>query len=124
VKTGVLWPEPSLDPNPVAIVRGEAVMKARCWNCHEEIPLAPRVAGWTPEYAYDALGHLPELRPAMPPFKGTEQDRADLAIYLWSIGKDAQRPPDLGSGGGEEWAPPAFEAPDRASAPGPAAPAP
>jgi mono/diheme cytochrome c family protein len=111
-KTGYLWPEPSLDSNPMAIVRGEAVLRARCWNCHEAIPLGPRVAGWTPEYAYDALGHLPELRPAMPPFQGTEQDRADLAIYLSALGRTAARPAQAdGDAADEGWAPPSFAPP-------------
>ncbi len=103
-KTGYLWPEPSLDPNPLAIVRGEAVLRSRCWHCHETIPLAQRVAGWTPEYAYDALGHLPDLRPAMPPFRGTDQERADLAIYLAHLGATAPRPAEEA----EEWQPPDF----------------
>src|SRR5512137_2458408 len=33
-KTGYLWPEPSLDPNPLAIARGEEVFKGRCLQCH------------------------------------------------------------------------------------------
>jgi mono/diheme cytochrome c family protein len=121
-KTGYLWPEPSLDPNPLAITRGEAVMKARCWSCHETIALPPRVAGWTPEYAYDALGHLPELRPAMPPFRGTDQERADLAIYLASVGATAR--PLAAEEGEAEWQPPSFEppreAPEPAASPSPA----
>jgi hypothetical protein len=93
-KTGYLFPEPSLDPNPLAYRRGEDVLRARCLHCHATIPLAPRVAGWTPEYAYDAIGHLPQLRPAMPPFAGTEQERADLAIYLAVLGSQAPAEPE------------------------------
>jgi len=116
-KTGYLWPEPSLDPNPLAIQRGEAVLRSRCWHCHETIPLAQRVAGWTPEYAYDALGHLPELRPAMPPFRGTEQERADLAVYLAHLGAAAPRPEEAAEAG---WQPPGFEPPPGARAAEPA----
>jgi mono/diheme cytochrome c family protein len=112
-KTGYLFPEPSLDPNPVAFRRGEEVLKARCLHCHATIPLRPRVAGWTPEYAYDAIGHLPELRPAMPPFQGSEQERADLAIYLSVLGSQEPevppglaRPPEASPPGGGTPAPP------------------
>jgi hypothetical protein len=119
-KTGYLSPEPSLDPNPLAITRGEAVLRSRCWHCHETIPLAHRVAGWTPEYAYDALGHLPELRPAMPPFRGTEQERADLAIYLSALGATvAPQPP--GDDGEAGWEAPRFEPPPEAPLAEPAA---
>jgi mono/diheme cytochrome c family protein len=105
-KTGYLWPEPSLDPNPLAYARGEAVFKGRCFHCHEAIPIAPRVARWTPEYAHDAIGHLPDLRPAMPPFKGSDQERADLAIYLSVLGASAAAAEGIEVEEGAGWQPP------------------
>jgi mono/diheme cytochrome c family protein len=127
-KTGYLWPEPSLDPNPLAIARGEEVFKGRCLQCHEAIPIAPRVAGWTVEYAYDAIAHLPELRPAMPPFQGTEQERADLAVYLFSRGatvspEEAAAALGLQGEGEAEWEPPRFAPAQGLPDPRPVAPA-
>jgi hypothetical protein len=113
-KTGYLFPEPSLDPNPLAYRRGEEVLRARCLHCHATIPLAPRVAGWTPEYAFDALANLPALQPAMPRFAGTEQERADLAIYLSVLGQTAAARDAAAAGeqGEPDWRPPRWLPPE------------
>ena len=63
-KTGYLWPEPSLDPNPLAIQRGEAVLRSRCWHCHETIPLAHLgAAAPRPEEAAEAGWQPPGFEP-------------------------------------------------------------
>lgn len=79
-------PRPPLVPSPEALALGESILASRCLHCHAEIPLAPRVAGWTAERAYEALGRLPELYPAMPPFHGTDEERRALAVYLSALG--------------------------------------
>jgi mono/diheme cytochrome c family protein len=78
---------------PAALERGRAVVRGRCLHCHATIPLAPRVAGWSAERAYDALGRLPELRPAMPAFSGDDQERRAVAVYLSALGAGAAPPP-------------------------------
>jgi mono/diheme cytochrome c family protein len=92
-ESGLLTPAPRLARTPEAIARGRTVLETRCLHCHATIPLAPRVSGWTPRQAYDAIGRLPALRPAMPPFGGTEQDRRNLAVYLSEIGGGVAPPP-------------------------------
>ena len=83
---GILRGPPRLVRTPEAVSRGRAVLAARCLHCHATIPLPPRVAGWSIERAYDAIGRLPQLRPAMPPFAGSEEERRALAAYLSAIG--------------------------------------
>jgi len=85
---GLLRPPPDLRPTPVSLARGREVLERRCLHCHAAIPLAPRVRGWTAERAYEAVGRLPSLYPAMPPFGGTEEERRALAIYLSALGSE------------------------------------
>ena len=87
---GLLRLTPRLVRTPEAISRGRAVLAARCLHCHGVIPLAPRVAGWSAERAYEAIGRLPSLRPAMPPFAGTEEERRALAVYLSALGAGSE----------------------------------
>jgi mono/diheme cytochrome c family protein len=84
---GLLRPAPPpLRATPEALALGERVLASRCLHCHSDIPLAPRVAGWSPERAYEALGRLPQLYPAMPPFHGTDDERRALAVFLSALG--------------------------------------
>ncbi len=83
---------PPLRATPEALALGAQVLASRCLHCHSEIPLAPRVAGWSPERAYEAIGRLPELYPAMPPFPGSDEERRALAVYLAALGATAPQP--------------------------------
>jgi mono/diheme cytochrome c family protein len=84
---GLLRPAPPpLRPTPEALALGARVLASRCLHCHSAIPLEPRVAGWSAERAYEALGRLPQLYPAMPPFHGTDDERRALALYLSRLG--------------------------------------
>jgi mono/diheme cytochrome c family protein len=90
---GLLEPAPPpLRATPEALALGARVLANKCLHCHDVIPLAPRVAGWSAERAYEALGRLPRLYPAMPPFHGTDDERRALALYLASLGAAAPVP--------------------------------
>ncbi len=78
--------ETPLTATPEALARGERVFRARCLHCHADIPLARRVAGWTPERAYEVIGRLPQVTAAMPAFHGTDDERRALAVYLAALG--------------------------------------
>lgn len=67
------------------VARGRAVLDERCLICHADLPLGPRVAGWTEERAYDQLGRLSILNPAMPEFDGSDEERRALAAYLAAL---------------------------------------
>jgi mono/diheme cytochrome c family protein len=84
-------PPPPLRATPQALALGERVLANACLHCHASIPLAPRVAGWSAERAYEALGRLPRLNPAMPPFPGTDDERRALALYLARLGAAGSR---------------------------------
>jgi mono/diheme cytochrome c family protein len=89
---GLLRPAPPpLRPTPEALALGQRVLASKCLHCHSAIPLAPRVAGWSAERAYEALGRLPQLYPAMPPFHGSEEERRALAVYLAALGSEPPR---------------------------------
>jgi mono/diheme cytochrome c family protein len=72
-------------PGEGLVARGRAVLDERCLICHAGIPLRPRVAGWTEDRAYEVLGRLPDLNPAMPDFEGTDDERRALAAYLAAL---------------------------------------
>ena len=77
-------PPPPAPPDQ-AVASGRQVYERRCITCHRDIPLAPRLAGWTEGLAYRSLGRLPRLVPAMPPFGGDEEERRALAAYLAAV---------------------------------------
>jgi mono/diheme cytochrome c family protein len=98
VVAGLAWdaglrPPPALVQTPEASARGREFVRSHCLHCHATIALAPRVRGWSPRRAYDVLGQLPAVSPAMPPFPGSESDRCDVASYLSSLGSGAARAP-------------------------------
>jgi mono/diheme cytochrome c family protein len=90
---GLLRPPPRLERTPEAIARGRAFIRTRCQNCHEMIALPARVAGWSARRAYDTVGRLPQVNPAMPIFPGSEADRRDVAVYLSALGAGEAPPP-------------------------------
>ena len=81
---GVVEPAPAVPPGDL-LARGKRVLEEHCLICHADVPLRPRVTGWDERRAYDALGRLPSLNPAMPDFDGTEEERRSLAAYLAAL---------------------------------------
>lgn len=73
---------PPAAPVTAAPADGAAVFDMHCSSCHGADDLAEKTAGWNRALIYDNLGRLQELVPDMPPFTGSEQERAALADYL------------------------------------------
>jgi mono/diheme cytochrome c family protein len=79
-------------PSPQVLARGEQVMRGSCLSCHGspdgkvEDPLGPRLRPETwsdPARAYDAVGDLQRINRRMDqPFRGTDEERRDLAAWL------------------------------------------
>jgi mono/diheme cytochrome c family protein len=79
-------------PSPVVLARGEQVMRRFCLSCHGspggkvEDPLGPRLRpeAWAdPARAYENVGALQRINRRMDqPFRGTEEERRDLAAWL------------------------------------------
>jgi mono/diheme cytochrome c family protein len=64
---------------------GPVVFDNHCAMCHgdgSDLPLEARFAGRSEADVFDALGRLPEMNDAMPPFEGTEEERRALAKHL------------------------------------------
>lgn len=67
---------------------GHEVFKLECSACHTVRgynPVAPLVKDWSEEYIDFQLQRLDELKPFMPPFIGTEEEREALAAWLDSL---------------------------------------
>jgi len=73
-------------PPASLVAAGRRVMEYRCLTCHRDVPLRTRVAGWTEPFAFEAIGRLPKLNPAMPAFAGSEEERRALAAWLTALG--------------------------------------
>jgi len=79
-------------PSAEALARGEQVMRRFCLSCHGspggnvEDPLGPRLRpeAWAdPARAYDNVGALQRINRRMDqPFRGTDDERRDLAAWL------------------------------------------
>lgn len=67
---------------------GRALYEGQCLTCHtvdgwrEQRALSKRLNGWSEETIDGYIDSLHEVRPFMPPFVGTEEERAALAHYL------------------------------------------
>ena len=79
------------DAGVAASVGGDAGVQAfetHCAACHgpgTPWPMADRQGGRSREEFYDLIGRLAEVREEMPPFSGTEGERAALAEHLAGI---------------------------------------
>jgi mono/diheme cytochrome c family protein len=78
-------PPPPLPPGDL-VDAGRRVFEYRCLGCHRDVPVRARVAGWTADFAYEAIGRLPKLKSAMPAFGGDDDERKALAAYLTALG--------------------------------------
>ena len=78
---------------PELVASGERLFADKCLHCHRDVPLTPRVAGWSPQRAYDTLARLPQVTPAMPPFHGTDEDRRAVAAFLAAVGRGRAKAP-------------------------------
>lgn len=83
---GVSAPAPAPAAPGSSMARGRQVLEENCLVCHREPKLRTLVRGWTEDRAFDLLGRLPSLNPAMPPFDGTDEERRALAAYLSAAG--------------------------------------
>ncbi|MFQ5880992.1 MAG: cytochrome ubiquinol oxidase subunit I [Candidatus Methylomirabilales bacterium] len=69
---------------------GEEIFRVQCQSCHTLYGfngIAPMVRGWSPTLIGYALDHLDELKGFMPPFLGTEAERAALIEWLYTFSK-------------------------------------
>ena len=75
-------------PVPDSLELGGAVYKAACLRCHSVDgynAVRPLIRGWSRKTLHETLNRLDEIKPAMPPFPGTEAEKAALVTYLHSL---------------------------------------
>jgi mono/diheme cytochrome c family protein len=90
--TGSVSRAADVSASPQVLARGEQVMRRFCLSCHGspggkvEDPLGPRLRPETwadPDRAYDNVGALQRINRRMDqPFRGTDEERRDLAAWL------------------------------------------
>ncbi len=84
------WAVPSgVEPASLAGAElGKAVFKAACLRCHSVDgynAIRPLVRGWSQETVRETLDKLDEVKPAMPPFPGTDREKEALAEFLMTL---------------------------------------
>jgi len=93
--TGLLanarWETPTEEDLATPREHGRKVFRAQCMSCHtvngfNGIRFA--VKGWEPEFIDHQLLYLSQLKGYMPPFIGTDEERAALVDYLSSLNGD------------------------------------
>jgi mono/diheme cytochrome c family protein len=64
---------------------GRSLFEEKCVFCHApggDWPVSGLIGGRSAEDLYEIISRLPEMNPIMSPFKGTDQQRRDLAEFL------------------------------------------
>jgi len=72
------------------VLNGRDVFGTHCTVCHGVPDMERKMAGREREEIFAMLGKLEQLQRAMPPFRGTPQEREALAYYLDSINQGGQ----------------------------------
>jgi mono/diheme cytochrome c family protein len=72
------------------LARGTELFTVHCASCHEVPEMTDMVDHWDVKTAKANLCILSELNEDMPDFSGTESEKADLALYLFSLNNEVQ----------------------------------
>jgi mono/diheme cytochrome c family protein len=102
------WVTPDTVRFSGSIAVGEAIYRIECLRCHQYKgynAMEPLIRDWNRPLIENGLDHLDRLRPFMPPFIGSEAEKAALADYLMTFTRDPDRtsasPADSNSPGAE-----------------------
>lgn len=74
---------------------GEKVFRFQCQSCHTVNGfngVKPMVKGWRPEFLDYQIQHLDELKGYMPPFVGSDAERAALVAFLYDLNSKKENP--------------------------------
>ncbi len=89
MREGVLrqarWIEPDTSLRDPRVRQGEQVYRVQCLRCHQidgYNAIRPLIAGWNYDLIETAVDHLDKIKGFMPPFIGTETEKAALIDYL------------------------------------------
>lgn len=78
------------ESEPEVTIDGESVFKGHCSSCHGLGVMEKKMSKKSQAEIYDLLGKLSELQRAMPPFRGTEEEREALSKFLESLNGGGQ----------------------------------
>jgi hypothetical protein len=82
------WAQPDTTRFPRELAVGEAVYRVECLRCHEiegYNAVRPLIKEWDYPLIKSALDQLDKIKPFMPPFVGTQEEKEALAQYLMSL---------------------------------------
>lgn len=104
--TGLLakarWEVPSAEERKSPVKLGRRVFRAQCMSCHTVNGfngVRYLVKGWDREFLDHQILYLNKLKGYMPPFIGTDEERAGLVEYLLSLNDDSRAGSTVSEGG-------------------------
>lgn len=75
---------------PEKVIDGKAVFNSHCTMCHNESGIRWKVNNRERQEIFTMLGKLDQLQRAMPPFRGTAEEREALADFLNALNQGGQ----------------------------------
>ena len=75
---------------PEKVIDGKAVFNTHCTMCHDELGIRRKVSNRERQEIFTMLGKLDQLQRAMPPFRGTVEERDALADFLNALNQGGQ----------------------------------
>ena len=75
---------------PEKVIDGKAVFNTHCTMCHNESGIRWKVSNRERQEIFTMLGKLDQLQRAMPPFRGTAEEREALADFLNALNQGGQ----------------------------------
>ncbi len=67
---------------------GKALFEGNCSSCHEVKDMAAAMQGWDEGQIGEALGTLDQISDEMVPFAGSEEEKKQLTLFLFSLNRD------------------------------------
>lgn len=69
---------------------GKVLFEGNCSSCHEVKDMAAAMQGWDQQQIIETLGTLDQLSDEMVPFAGTEEEKKQLSLFLFSLNQKAE----------------------------------
>jgi len=69
---------------------GKVLFEGNCSSCHEEKDMAATMQGWDQKQIAETLGTLDQISEEMTPFAGTEEEKKQLGLFLFSLNQQTE----------------------------------
>lgn len=93
-----VWVQPDSSISDSSVATGEAIYRLQCLRCHQVEgynAMAPLVKSWNRPLIESALNQLDKIKGFMPPFVGSDAEKAALADYLLTLTESAKNAEEL-----------------------------